>query len=203
MLDSTNAAVKSTAIDALQQLSDGASLAPIADLMAESDDMIRVAAINAAIELARKTDRMDVIEDRLRACLHGQTGRTARDLLGAAARSGRPGLWGPVSQFLRDPDPALRRSAAEALTVLASPESVDVITDRLGREDDSRTAVQLARATAILRSKVAVPTLINLLRSREDTVVQAASKALGAITREEFGTSFERWSEWWGRASAK
>lgn len=199
-LSDPNPAVKATAIEALQQLGDTASVNLIADLVGESDDMVRVAAINAAIDLAKKSDRGDVVADSVRRSLAGQSGRLARELLGAAARLGRPELWEPVSRYLQNPDPVLRRAAAEALCVLAVQDSGEVIVDRLRQEEDTRTTVTLQKATAVLKSKSAVPVLIDLLQSRDEAVTRGASSALGAITREAFGDSHERWSAWWERA---
>lgn len=196
-------AIKAAAMDALQQLGDVDSIPQIADLLDDPDDMVRVAAINAALDLGKKARRMEVVADQIRRALPVQAGRPARDLLGAAARSGSPELWRPVSEFLRHEDPALRRAAAEALCVLAARESSAVVAGRLRMEDDPRTLVTLSRALGILRDRDAVPALIDLLRHSDENVVRGAAAALRAITGEAFEAQYDRWFDWWTRAGGK
>jgi HEAT repeat protein len=196
-------AVKASAIETLQQLSDGDSLELIADWVGDTDDAIRVAAITASLELGRRHDRMEVVANRIRRNLPGSLGRVAKELLGAAARSRRTELWEPAASFLQDSDTTLRRAALNALEQLAAPDSAGAVVARLRLEDDARTLVDVIKTVAKLKSTEAVVPLIELLRKREPNIVRAAAAALATITRQQFGDDPDIWWAWWERSHPK
>jgi len=196
-------AVKATAIQALQQLSDASSISAIADLVGESDDMVRLAAINAALELGRIHDKMDLVADAVRRNLNGSAGRTAKELLTAVGRGRMADLWQSVVAFLNDADPLLRKSAVLTLQLIAAPESADALLLRLDREDDPRILVELTKVVPVIKAQAAVPSLIHLLRNENDYVVQSSAAALTQLTRQQFGTNQDKWAEWWERNSKR
>ena len=196
-------AVRATAIQALQQLSDAPSIAAIADLVGESDDMVRLAAINAALELGRIHDKMDLVAEAIRRYLNGSEGRPAKELLSAVGRGRMAGLWQSVTAFLNDADPILRKSAALTLQIIAAPESTDAVVIRLDLEDDPRILIELTKAASVLKASAAIPSLIRLLRNGDDHVVQSSAAALAQLTHQEFGTREDKWTEWWERNSKK
>jgi hypothetical protein len=154
---------------------------------------------NAAIELGRQNNRMDVVSTWIRRYLTTSEGRAAKELLVAVARGKITDLWGPVAGFLNDSDPLLRRTAAITLQSIPTPEAADLVVNRLAQEDDTRTLLELMRAAGQIKSLTAVPALLHLLRSSIPEVVTASSNALSELTGQKFGTDTESWNQWWTR----
>jgi len=196
-------AVRAQAIEALQQLKDGTSLQAIADLVGSTDDMIRVPAITASLELGLQTDRMDLVSASVRQALASGQGRVAKELLGAVTRGRFTALWTAVLPFMSDSDPVLRRAAALTLETLAVPDCADAVVNRLNQEDDAITLVGLSKAASKVKSRAAIPALIRLLGHENPNVVQGAGAALTLITREKYGTNKDKWTEWWDRVSGQ
>jgi HEAT repeat protein len=201
--DSFVPAVRSMAIETLQQLKDVSSLGVIADLVGVRDDAIRLAAINAALELGLQNDRGALVSDSIRRNLNGSQGKVAKELLSAITRGKFTDLWSAAVPFLSDSDPLLRKTAAFTLQTLAVPDSIEAIVIRLQQEEDTRILVELANAAAKLKSSSAIPALIRLLGNDSNDVVQAAAAALTVTTHERFGTNKAKWTEWWDRNSAR
>jgi len=178
-------------------LGDADSIGPISELMGENDDMVRVAAINASLELGRIHDRMNVVSESIRRNLNGSTGRVAKELLFAVQRTRLTDLWSYVVPFLSDADPVLRKTSAVALQALATPDSAPAVVNRLQQESEAPVLVELANAAAKINSNEALPTLIDLLGNANNDVVQASSAALTSMTKQKFGTNRNLWSEWW------
>ena len=142
-------------------------------------------------------ERLPVVQDMILS--KTSEGRTAKELLVAVARGKMTDLWGPVAVFLNDSNPVLRRTAAITLQSIPTPEVVDLVVNRLGQEDDTRTLIELTKAAGQIKSLTAVPSLINLLRSSTPEVVTQSSNALSAVTAQKFGTDADSWNQWWTR----
>jgi hypothetical protein len=128
---------------------------------------------------------IDVVED-----LSG-TGITAPN---AAVVVPRTGATAPAVEItgLLDPDDdptavpsTYQLAAARTLAAAGGPDAVKAI-------------AQLAN----MRDVESVPELIDLLQSDDEALVEAAARALGVLTAQDFGTSRWRWTFWhrtWGK----
>ncbi|HLY08977.1 MAG TPA: HEAT repeat domain-containing protein, partial [Planctomycetota bacterium] len=190
-------AIKSAAIGALQQLADPYAVEGIAELVGDQDDMVRVAAINASLELGKTHNRMDLVSESVRRNLNGADGRVAKELLSMVSRGKMAELWKSVLPFLSDPDALLRKTAAVTLQGIEVPETAEIVVTRLQQEDDLRTLIELTRAASKIKSTTAVPALIHLLGHADPDVVQASAASLEALTRQHFGTNKSKWTQWW------
>lgn len=198
-LSSGPPAVRAAAIEALQQIGDVSSLPAIAELMGNPDDMVRLAAITASLEMGRIHDRKELVVSYVGRYLPGSDGRVAKELIGAVGRGKMTELWPAVTQFLKDADPLLRRTAATTLQVLGVHESADAVLIQLDQEQEPRIIVELCKSLVTLKSIRAVPSLIRLLRHSDENVVNAAASSLASLTNEKFGNNADRWTEWWER----
>jgi HEAT repeat protein len=192
-------AVRAQAIQALQQLKDAAAIPAIAELVGNREDMIRVAAITASLELGLKSDRLDLVMDSIRQALVSSQGKVAKELMGAVTRGKFSALWKEVVPFLNDADPMLRKTAAHTLDTLAVPDCAEAVINRLNQEDDVPTLLELTRVSPKLKTQAVIPPLIHLLGHDSKDVVQGAGAALTYLTREKFGTNKDLWTEWWDR----
>src|SRR6185295_18511896 len=104
---------------------------------------------------------------------------------------------------LNDPESATRGLVAEALATLAAPESIEALLPRLRSEDDKGVRLRLAALAQVLKNAEAVPPMIEWLRSTDRDVVATAAKSLQSITRQQFGESYDKWSDWWESTRAK
>ncbi|HVR86845.1 MAG TPA: HEAT repeat domain-containing protein [Planctomycetota bacterium] len=203
LLSDPQDAVRASAIMALDRLGDANSLPEILDCLDSPDGAVRVAAINAALDLARKSDKMERTAEGLRKALDKSSGKATLDFISAIGRTGRQEQWSYIGPFLRDADPKTRATAAAALAGLAAPASEELILVRLAQEDDKRTRVQLAAAVRALKAMKAVEPLIGWLKSEDPDVSAAAEMALRAMTGQQFGVDYAKWSQWWDLARQK
>jgi HEAT repeat protein len=200
LLSDEAAKVRATAIAVLRQLEDLHSLDGVLDLLKDPDSLVRIAAINAALEMGRKHNRMESVSGALIGALSFSDGEASKDLISAMGRTGRKELWSQLVAPLRGGDPVVRALAAAALASLASPESIDTLVNRLALEDDKRVRPELAAAARALGSFKSVEPFLNWLRSNDPEIVSIAAISLRTITRQEFGSDPERWRLWWEQA---
>ncbi|HEV3027023.1 MAG TPA: HEAT repeat domain-containing protein, partial [Planctomycetota bacterium] len=175
-------AVRASAIAALDRLGDANSLPEILDCLDSQDGAVRVAAINAALDLGRKSGKLERTAEGLRKALDNASGKGTLDFISAIGRTGRQEQWTYIAPFLRDADPKTRATAAAALAGLAAPASEELVLTRLAQEDDKRTRVQLAAAVRELKASKAIEPLIGWLRSEDPDIAGAAEMALRGIT---------------------
>jgi len=48
-----------------------------------------------------------------------------------------------------------------------------------------------------------VPALIRALTDQQDAIPEAAARALGILTRQDFGRDARKWSDWWETKGSK
>jgi HEAT repeat protein len=196
-------AVRASAIAALDRLGDANSLPEILDCLDSQDGAVRVAAINAALDLGRKSGKLERTAEGLRKALDNASGKGTLDFISAIGRTGRQEQWTYIAPFLRDADPKTRATAAAALAGLAAPASEELVLTRLAQEDDKRTRVQLAAAVRELKASKAIEPLIGWLRSEDPDIAGAAEMALRGITGQKFGVDYAKWAQWWEIARQK
>lgn len=195
--------VRVAAMNAVTRLGDGQALRSMLDSLGSDDPVVRAAAINNSLTLGHRVGRIGEVQEGVRLALLSARGPALQDLVWAAGRTGKKDLWVVVASYAYDGDPKLRGVVIEALAALASPESVDVVTQRLRTEDDKPVRLRLAAAAEALKHTTAVPPLIDWLRSDDPDIVAAAARSLQAITRQKFDKSYEKWDDWWQSTQRK
>lgn len=98
---------------------------------------------------------------------------------------------------LDNPTVSIRRKGALSLgRLLPSARSVNALI-RVLEDVDAEVRVNAAISLGRLKSRRAVEELIIALQDPQPRVVDAAAEALRAITGRDFGTSVDKWTEWW------
>lgn len=195
--------VKVAAMGAATRLGDKEALRSVLDHLEDGDPVVRAAAINNALTLGNRIGRMSDVQDSIKLALMSARGQALLDLAWAAGRTGRKELWPVLASYAFEADPKLRGTIVEALAALAVPESVEVLVQRLRTEDDKQVRLRLAAAAEALKNAEAVPPLIDWLRSQDIEIVNAAAKSLQSITRQRYGTSHQKWEDWWNSTRPK
>jgi hypothetical protein len=108
----------------------------------------------------------------------------------------------PLGTRLYDPDAGVRRAAVEALKDFPDSPELLALVEQLRAElpgPDLARQRYATEALGVLKDVTAVPRLIELVKHADQTLVDAARKALVEITKQDFGTSRWRWRSWWER----
>jgi hypothetical protein len=192
--------VRAAAIEALRLLGDDRSLPDIAQEMGSKDAVVRVAAINASLELGRRSGKMDLVVGQLKSGILRAEGPVLEDLLEAAGRSGSQELVEPMIRSLRDADPAIRMKAVGGLVQSRSSAGTQALVRQLGVDDSVAVRIHLARAVAALRAPDAISPLIENLRDRDEALVRECRRALQTITKQDQGDQYSGWALWWEKA---
>jgi len=106
---------------------------------------------------------------------------------------------------LFDDSIAVRRIAIQsAASLIAAPPAGGPILqglDHIARDREEAPARRLAAIETMteIRSGASVPALISALSDPHDAIVEAAVRALTAITREDLGRDARKWMAWWSR----
>jgi hypothetical protein len=114
-----------------------------------------------------------------------------------------------IGQKLLDPDPRVAALAGSVLStaierrplpgavfdairsVLSDPQAPDMYITRA------------AEAVSVLHDRGAVPALIDMVRSARGARLDMSLVTLRAVTGQDFGKSWRRWSAWWKRAQSQ
>jgi hypothetical protein len=112
----------------------------------------------------------------------------------------------PLLERCQDDDPSTRAAARYAMAAVGRAFGKDVVDAlvRLAVAADARERSVAIRELGQAGQAATVPELIKALSNpREPEVVSAAHVALARVTRQDFGTDVERWSEWWQDNAAR
>lgn len=196
-LSDPRAPLRAATAEALKTMGDAGSLLEILPMLEDKEPLVRAVALNACLELGRRTGRMELVAGRLEECMVRAEGCALGELLVGAGRSGQKSLSKPLARFLRDADPAIRAKAAAALTELGDFDAVPALVQALVSEQASVAQLALLRAGMVLQVREFIDPTLPLLKSGDEEVRQTAREALRVITRQNFGDDFEAWSRWW------
>ncbi|AUX31669.1 MULTISPECIES: HEAT repeat domain-containing protein [Sorangium] len=106
---------------------------------------------------------------------------------------------------LFDDNVAVRRIAVRsaALLIAAPPAGGPILQglDHIARDREESPARRLTAIDTMseIRSGSSVPALVSALSDPHDAIVEAAARALTAITREDLGRDARKWMAWWSR----
>lgn len=95
-------------------------------------------------------------------------------------------------------DARLAEALPATLAVYRGKPLLDTLLARIGESPSAAEQVMLVNALGLTGEKDAVPPLIEILKSEQASVRQAAGRALSKITFiDGLGESVEKWSRWW------
>ena len=97
------------------------------------------------------------------------------------ARARDPSTADPLLAATRDPIPAVRKAAAQALRAVSGRKSLPRLVEMLGRDTAAEVRWQAAAEMEALKDKEAVPPLIKALKDRDPLVRAGAAEALKGI----------------------
>lgn len=112
-----------------------------------------------------------------------------------------PDVLEPILHRVFDDEPRVRRAARAAARAFADAHPATIV-ERLelvamdGGESRERRKLAI-EALGDTREALAVPALVPLLDDPDVEVIAAVRSALTMITRQDFGTSSQKWSAWW------
>lgn len=106
-----------------------------------------------------------------------------------------------VMPRLHDPVERIRKAARMAIRAIDRAHG-EVVARELGRIVKDGAAEKQRRALMIdvleeLREPQAVPFFIHAMADGNEELAQVARRALGTLTRQDFGTDIQRWAAWW------
>ena len=110
---------------------------------------------------------------------------------------------GPLATCLYDGDDTVRLAAVTALRNFPPHSDLSAVISKLRDTvdaGDGKRARFAVEALGELRVASAVPQLLNLLDHEDPALVDAVGRALQTITKQDFGRSRVRWTEWWRRS---
>ncbi|HLY08133.1 MAG TPA: HEAT repeat domain-containing protein [Planctomycetota bacterium] len=189
--------VRTAALAALGATQDRAIFQNIVEMCADPEADIRTRALRIAKNLAEKHSLKEELARLMAANLTSSTAGVRVDAAAALGYLGQQAYWKDLGSALSDSDPTVRAAVAQAIMTLGAPESGEVISLALGREDDRWTRIYLAGAAQKLRIQGAVEPLIRWLSDPDDEIKKLASSTLQGITGQNFGMERDRWEAWW------
>jgi hypothetical protein len=110
---------------------------------------------------------------------------------------------------LFDDDLAVRRIVRRSATALVGAGAAGApllkgLEDILqNREEPVPNRVLCAETMGEIRSGAFVPSLVAALEQPSSEIVEAARRALAAITRQDFGDDLDRWRGWWAQSGKR
>ena len=113
---------------------------------------------------------------------------------------GEPALE-PLLRAIKDPNPFIRRRAAEALGRLRDERAILPLINALS-DPVSQVRMSSAFGLALLKDERAIEPLLVMVASDQSNVATMAAMSLIEITGENFGTDKDKWAQWYANKKA-
>ncbi|HET6201858.1 MAG TPA: HEAT repeat domain-containing protein [Planctomycetota bacterium] len=107
----------------------------------------------------------------------------------------------PLARLAEDREAGVRRAAVDALGAIADPAGGPAALKLLADREWPVRAAAIA-AVARLRTREAIPILIEKLRKEEGRLADDAGRSLKSLTATDFGADYALWKAWWDRLGA-
>lgn len=101
----------------------------------------------------------------------------------------------PLLRAIKDPNPYIRRRAAEALGRIRDERAILPLIEALS-DDVSQVRMSAAFGLALLKDERAIEPLLKMVASDQSNVATMAAMSLIEITGENFGTDKDKWAQW-------
>ena len=108
-----------------------------------------------------------------------------------------------LMSFLMDENAEIRSDAAMALGSIGDKKATDFLLERLQKEEDEWTKMQLIGALQKTNDPSAIPAIIEALRDDKEKVRLCAARALRNMTPHNFANDYNKWKEWWEKEQKK
>ena len=108
-------------------------------------------------------------------------------------------IWGidSIVPSLYENEPTIRASVAKLLGDIGDSAVMPDLIDVLEYDDSERARWEAAWSLGRIGNEQAIPALIEALNDTSDDVRWFSSWSLRNITGEDYGPSYETWSDWW------
>ncbi|MHC4661551.1 MAG: HEAT repeat domain-containing protein [Planctomycetota bacterium] len=204
-LKSGNPGERASAARALGSLGDGRAIVPLAGLLADEDERVRIAAARA---LGKIGDPAVIPE--LTLCLDRDEVPLTLAVIDAFLEIESPKAVPVLIVLIRHDDERVRLAALEAVAALPDPSATTIILGYL-KTAPPKERVRAAVVLGSLDDERAVPALLNLLEDNSSGVRAVAIESLRRITcvHHDFDPSgderarkavLKEWRKWWKRA---
>ncbi|MBI4566380.1 MAG: HEAT repeat domain-containing protein [Planctomycetes bacterium] len=211
LLRDPESAVRTAAVSAVTRLADAGALPDLVEASQDPEDTVRRIAVSGAMDLAKRTGadaelaRMWIrvlrrADDSAQADLARGLGLLASTK--KAADFPEADIREALTELLRDRGEAAREAAAGALGELSpDPATARALGESLAAELNADVAARLCNSLAKIGQgeREALEALIERLRSDNDMVRRAAEGALRRLTRQNHGSNYDDWREWYER----
>ena len=194
--------IKTAIINILFIAEDKESLPMLPDYLDDSDNEVRNAASNAIITIARKftvdelrsIDLMGRLKDKL---LAARQKETREEIISIFKRLKSPETVEILMSLLMDENAEIRSESAAALGSIGDKKATSFLIERLQKEEDEWTMMQIIGALQQTNDSTAIPVVIEMLRDDHEKVRLCAARALRNMTPSNFGDDYGKWKEWW------
>jgi len=149
----------------------------------------------ALARLQSEVGEMDPVDNLLKSLASANVSQRASICRGLAKFKDERAVE-PLLELLDDDEESVQIAAATALGDFRKQEVVDTLLEKYYWADPGFRAA-IAGSLGRLGDPVAIPILIEALLDTDEAVVKTAGGALSVLARRNFGTNYERWSNWW------
>ncbi|MEK7310004.1 MAG: HEAT repeat domain-containing protein, partial [Planctomycetota bacterium] len=200
--------IKAAIINILFIAEDKESLLLLLDYLDDPDNEVRKAATNFIITVAQKStadelrsiDLMGRLKDKM---LSTRQKETREEIISIFGKLKSPEAVEVLMSFLTDENAEIRSEAAMALGSIGDKKATNFLLERLQKEEDEWTKMQIIGALQNTNDSLAIPAIIEMLRDDKEKVRLCAARALRNMTRQSFGEDYGKWKEWWEKEQAK
>jgi len=200
--------VKTAIINSLFTAEDKESLSILVDYLDDPDNEVRKATTNALVTITRKCtpdelrsyDLMGRLKDKVLST--GQK-ETREEIISIFGQLKSPEAVETLMSFLMDENAEIRSDAAMALGSIGDKKATDFLLERLQKEEDEWTKMQLIGALQKTNDPSAIPAIIEALRDDKEKVRLCAARALRNMTPHNFANDYNKWKEWWEKEQKK
>jgi HEAT repeat protein len=187
---------------------DKESLLTLVDYLDDAGNEVRNAATNGIVALVQKCtadelrsiDLMGRLKDKL---LSAQQKEIREEIISIFKRLKSPEAVDVLMSLLTDENAEIRSESAMALGGIGDKKAVSFLIERLQKEEDEWTRMQIIGALQNCSDSSAIPAIIESLRDDKEKVRLCAARALRNMTSSNFGDDYGKWKEWWELEQAK
>ncbi|MEW6027396.1 MAG: HEAT repeat domain-containing protein [Planctomycetota bacterium] len=200
--------VKTAIINALFTAEDKESLVMLVDYLNDPDTEVRKAATNAIISIARKCTAdelrsyglMGHLKDKVIATRQKET---RQEIISIFGQLKSPEAVDILMTLMTDENAEIRSDAAMALGSIGDKQATGFLMERIQKEEDEWTVMQIIGALQKTNDKSSIPAIIEALRDGREKVRLCAARALRNMTPHAFGENYDKWKEWWEKEQAR
>jgi HEAT repeat protein len=195
-------AIKTAIINSLFIAEDKESLPILVDYLDDPDNEVRKATTNSIVTIARKSTADELhasdLIGRLKVkAISTKQKETREEIINIFGQLKNSDALSTLMDFLTDENAEIRSEAAMALGNIGDKQATGFLIERLQKEEDEWTKMQLIGALQKTNDPAAIPEIIEMLRDDRERVRLSAARALRNITPKAFAEDYNKWKEWW------